>query len=121
MIEPSEMTDDQLRLAIAEELGITRITQKGRRWYGYYPGRDRPHMFSNWPGNNNAAMGLLKGMAAKIELSKDDYARVEIEVYFDANTFRTCIAKAIDKSPARAISEAVLSYYKALKARGNDG
>ena len=59
-MKPSEMTDDQLRLAIAEELGWTRKSPTTCIWHppgsGGVPGS--ADYLPNWPDDNNAAFEL---------------------------------------------------------------
>ncbi len=112
-MNPSEMTGDELRLAIAEELGMhVHILARGRfkYWLDIPKGKQAAPRIRNWPSDVAAALGLLDEHN-DVRIDKDGDTRWTVDIYSDPLII---IGSSDAPTLARAISEAV---YMALKAK----
>ncbi len=111
MTAPSKLTDAELRLAIAEELGWKPSSVPGEFIW------ERPEdglydFIPNYPGDPAAALGLLDGIAGEVCLTRDIIGNWGCAIHPGPNPENIYVGTG-DKL-ARAICEAW------LKAKEND-
>jgi len=111
MTDISQMTDADLRLAIAKKLGMkvhVSVSGRFRYWLDISKGKQCAPRIRNWPGDNNAALGLLDEFGdweLEIERCGSKY-QVILHVEGKDHMSRWC------ETLSRAISEAA---YMAMK------
>lgn len=136
-MHPSEMSNEQLRLAIAEVIAKRngwRLKQRRRRWcFKEWKSKIRPGYITevvrfvkyvpNYPSDDNAALGLLIKEKfwswAIFGNNREDNCMVQINVTEPSENDCAPDIMVVANPLPRAISEAV--YMGWLKARRNDG